>query len=91
MSGHEYLSTACWHGVHTRCRSECKFGGETCVCECHGERPAYDDADLRAALLGAILPVIADPAWQFSSSKGRDAGALVDAVLDALRSRPAKG
>lgn len=32
---HEYLSTACYHGLHERCRKECKFCGVKCNCPCH--------------------------------------------------------
>lgn len=32
---HDYLSTACFHGLHERCRRECKFCGVQCRCECH--------------------------------------------------------
>jgi hypothetical protein len=27
-----YLSTACHHGLHDRCRISCKFCGNYCVC-----------------------------------------------------------
>src|SRR5687767_10005861 len=33
--GHDYLSTACFHGLHDRCRRECKFCAQPCRCECH--------------------------------------------------------
>lgn len=32
---HDYLSTACHHGLHDRCRQSCKFCGTKCQCECH--------------------------------------------------------
>jgi hypothetical protein len=37
-SGHIYLSTACLHGLHDKCREWCKYCGNKCVCmvpECH--------------------------------------------------------
>ena len=30
---HRYLSTACLHGLHDRCRKVCKFCGQPCVCD----------------------------------------------------------
>lgn len=48
MTGHDYLSTSCWHAVHDdvafperravlheRCRQECKWCSERCRCDCH--------------------------------------------------------
>lgn len=32
---HDYLSTACFHGLHKRCRRHCKFCGVDCRCTCH--------------------------------------------------------
>jgi hypothetical protein len=32
---HDYLSTACFHGQHDRCRRQCKFCDAACNCECH--------------------------------------------------------
>ena len=32
---HEYLSTACHHGIHSRCRGTCKFCSAQCKCPCH--------------------------------------------------------
>jgi hypothetical protein len=39
---HDYLSTACHHGLHARCRLTCKFCAEPCRCECHRERVSGD-------------------------------------------------
>ena len=39
--GHAYLSTACRHGLHDRCRKTCKFCGTACLCSCHTE-PSVD-------------------------------------------------
>lgn len=33
-SEHDYTSTACQHGMHDRCRKECKFCGVACRCDC---------------------------------------------------------
>ena len=32
---HDYLSTACYHELHARCRQSCKFCAIVCRCECH--------------------------------------------------------
>ena len=32
---HVYLSTACLHGFHDRCRMKCKFCQADCFCQCH--------------------------------------------------------
>lgn len=32
---HHYLSTACTHGLHVRCRMTCKFCEAPCRCQCH--------------------------------------------------------
>jgi hypothetical protein len=34
-SDHEYLSTACHHEIHDRCRFNCKYCDHPCQCECH--------------------------------------------------------
>lgn len=31
---HVYTSTACQHGLHDRCRQNCKFCGTPCLCAC---------------------------------------------------------
>lgn len=36
---HLYLSTACWHGLHGRCRRQCKFCDIGCLCGCHSQAP----------------------------------------------------
>jgi len=35
-----YLSTACVHKLHARCRQACKFCGKPCACSCHAVVPA---------------------------------------------------
>jgi hypothetical protein len=32
---HRYLSPACVHDIHARCRRRCKFCESLCVCSCH--------------------------------------------------------
>ena len=32
-SKHHYVSTACAHGLHSRCRSTCKFCATACECK----------------------------------------------------------
>lgn len=36
---HFYISTACHHGLHSRCRTICKFCQERCLCPCHPKIP----------------------------------------------------
>jgi hypothetical protein len=32
---HSYVSTACFHLLHERCRKTCKFCEAKCECPCH--------------------------------------------------------
>jgi hypothetical protein len=34
-STHKYISTACYHTLHTKCRMTCKFCESKCACLCH--------------------------------------------------------
>jgi hypothetical protein len=43
-SSHRYLSTACHHQQHERCRMRCKFCEVACVCACHLDNPGQHDA-----------------------------------------------
>ena len=38
---HSYTSTACFHGLHDRCRRTCKFCGVGCNCPCGHPDSAY--------------------------------------------------
>lgn len=40
IAGHDYLSTACMHGVHGECRKNCRYCGEDCQCPCHPHEPS---------------------------------------------------
>ena len=40
---HEYVSTACQHDLHDRCRLTCKFCSAPCRCACHVLFGANDD------------------------------------------------
>lgn len=40
---HDYLSTACGHGLHDRCRLVCKYCPAKCRCECHETKGEPDD------------------------------------------------
>lgn len=35
---HFYLSTACFHDLHDRCRVTCKFCAAPCSCDCHSPK-----------------------------------------------------
>ena len=37
---HTYISTACQHARHKRCKVKCKFCTATCLCKCHAEHPS---------------------------------------------------
>ena len=37
IKAHDYISTACHHGLHVRCRQCCKFCDMPCGCRCHKE------------------------------------------------------
>lgn len=47
-----YLSTACWHDLHTECRLTCKYCELPCFCHCHpdtsttgGDKPSTTNGD----------------------------------------------
>ena len=42
MIEHDYLSTACLHELHGRCRLTCKFCQIPCRCPCHTDE-SYDE------------------------------------------------
>jgi hypothetical protein len=50
MSKHFYLSTACLHDLHDKCRKACKYCGSGCQCSCHGSVEAGE------ALRAEIIP-----------------------------------
>jgi hypothetical protein len=37
MTDHAYLSTACLHREHGKCRRVCKYCPSECQCSCHRE------------------------------------------------------
>ncbi len=39
-----YVSTACHHGLHERCRKVCKHCPEACGCPCHVITPIPEEA-----------------------------------------------
>ena len=41
-SDHDYLSTACFHEMHARCRKQCKFCEAWCLCSCHAGETRHD-------------------------------------------------
>lgn len=55
---HLYTSTACVHGLHSRCRLSCKFCLVPCLCPCHSHPEARSLLQAihtqLAALAGAI-------------------------------------
>lgn len=43
---HVYISTACYHGLHDRCRQSCKFCSTPCRCSC-GHKAGNVEAQLK--------------------------------------------
>lgn len=43
---HVYISTACYHGLHDRCRQSCKFCSTPCQCSC-GHKAGNVEAQLK--------------------------------------------
>lgn len=51
--GHAYVSTACLHGIHSRCIKSCKFCSAPCQCDCdHGPQDDMNLMDDLAQHLG---------------------------------------
>ncbi len=76
-SQHSYLSTACHHELHARCRQSCKFCGKPCACSCHAaavsapkEEPPSDGVRILQAMnrLSGNAPVREETD---SATKGR--------------------
>lgn len=63
LSEHDYLSTACHHGLHQRCRKTCKFCETECRCSCH-----------RAALSEGVGSGAGETAPRQGESLGRGRG-----------------
>lgn len=42
---HQYVSTACQHQLHARCRRTCKFCETYCLCACHRTFKAVEDPE----------------------------------------------
>lgn len=85
-AGHEYVSTACLHGIHSRCVRSCKFCGAPCRCGCDHTPEA--EGPLRRLLAAAI-----DRAADAAAALGPDAdlhAVIVEHVIGALRAMPAK-
>lgn len=53
MPEHSYLSTACGHKIHRRCRLTCKFCGAPCECRCHSDG-LEPDRELREQIQAAV-------------------------------------
>lgn len=74
---HQYLSTACLHGLHDRCRKQCKFCTAECICACHRSEVVTEETkDYRAAKDEAYLQrnhLVAALAHIFPSGIGRTA------------------
>lgn len=51
---HDYLSTACHHDRHDRCRLTCKFCDVPCSCSCHTEKVYKKDGE--QVVYEALIP-----------------------------------
>ena len=40
---HDYVSTACLHELHEKCRQICKYCSDPCGCPCHAEEVSSED------------------------------------------------
>lgn len=92
MTGHTehvYLSTACYHSLHDKCRLTCKYcPGQTpsyCVCTCHTSntvqsRGQEDGTGLHEAIEDSLLHAEARPG-------GRPGVVLDPSVYMAMRER----
>jgi CHC2 zinc finger len=49
---HDYVSTACVHDRHERCRQFCKFCGVKCRCACHTTTTSSRIVDVVSARIG---------------------------------------
>lgn len=67
-TGHDYTSTACFHGEHGLCRRLCKYCTADCGCQCHDE-PSEPTAAVREYRIkrGVLARPIGDdekiPVW----------------------------
>lgn len=56
MVRHRYVSTACQHDLHDRCRKTCKFCAEPCLCPCHeNEQPPRPGEPLDGTNIDVVL------------------------------------
>ena len=74
---HEYVSTACLHGIHSRCALTCKFCGSPCQCGC--EHSSGDDEALQRYLEEAL------------TERYRLAVRIAESVVALLREIPPTG
>ena len=74
MSEHKYVSTACQHGIHERCRLVCKFCDQSCRCNCGHEFAA---PGWHAKKMGS------QGAWTVTDRSGLNAAVFYREVPDA--------
>lgn len=57
---HAYLSTACHHGEHGKCRVSCKYCPATCWCQCHKltPKPPFTRSEKAMFVMCGLLVVI---------------------------------
>lgn len=88
---HRYVSTACLHGLHSRCRDTCKFCGEPCHCtalECHQNSFPIADESHDYELHQRLAVAIHDTPGYVQGEASP--WALAESILKTLRDIPPK-
>jgi len=98
---HGYVSTACFHGLHGRCRLVCKFCDVPCRCECHdtpNDHDAYateamveDMANQVVELLEGSFPVAGDVTVSGQTPPGGPVSLTFTCYLGHARTESASG
>lgn len=78
---HDYLSTACYHQEHVRCRKQCKFCGVPCKCSCHAAKQQAEPVSDPIEILRYIV-TNTDSGYDVLASHGLDEARRFLAALD---------
>jgi hypothetical protein len=92
---HDYLSTACLHGLHDRCRKQCKFCSVACKCACHATTaaPGYELIDTQVPVTAVlhsweqIEAALASSIYEPMLRDERGKGLTVVELVNRLRAR----
>jgi hypothetical protein len=80
MIEHAYLSTACHHELHDRCRKLCKFCDNPCVCKCHEKKPGDTEVQI---MVGVDDLYITAPIYTGDANANEAKRPLLDVARDA--------